>query len=79
MPFSLFRSFNGPSNSADTSSISADTVHLLSAIVVEFVSELIRRAIITKEQEIRLKQSLPIWKYDKYEVRVVTLRCRTHD
>jgi hypothetical protein len=67
----LFKSFDGPTEPAGTSSISTDTLHLLSTILVEFVSELIRRAIVSKEQEIRLKQSLPIWKYDKYEVRIV--------
>ena len=35
----------------------------------EFVSEIVRRAIVLKEQEIRLKAKLKVWKYDPEEVK----------
>ncbi|KAF9566755.1 hypothetical protein CPC08DRAFT_703723 [Agrocybe pediades] len=49
-------------------SVSTHTMLLASGILKEFVSEIVRRVIITKEQEIRLKRSLKIWKYDRDEI-----------
>ncbi|CAA7257484.1 unnamed protein product [Cyclocybe aegerita] len=43
-------------------------IQLLGAITKDFVSEVIRRTIITKEQEIRLKGTLKVWCYDLDEI-----------
>ena len=51
------------------SSISVCCVPLLKEIVKEFVSEIVRHAIVLKEQEIRLKAKLKVWKYDPEEVK----------
>ncbi len=51
-----------------TISISADSVQFLREIVKEFVSAIIQRAIVMKEQEIRLKGKLKVWKYHSEEV-----------
>ncbi|KAF8973260.1 hypothetical protein BDZ97DRAFT_1722449 [Flammula alnicola] len=67
----LMRLYNPVSNSMgplELVSISADTVQLLVSITTEFVSEIVRRAVITKEQEIRLKGNMKVWKYDKDEI-----------
>jgi len=40
----------------------------LREIVKEFVSAIIQRAIIMKEQEVRLKGKLKVWKYHSEEV-----------
>jgi len=39
--------------------------------VKEFVSEIVRHAIVLKEQEIRLKAKLKVWKYDPEEVKLL--------
>jgi hypothetical protein len=49
-------------------SISADCVQFLREIVKEFVSAIIQRAIVMKEQEVRLKGKLKVWKYHSDEV-----------
>lgn len=54
-------------------SISVSCVPLLKEVVKEFVSEIVRRAIILKEQEIRLKAKLKVWKYDPEEVKFLLL------
>jgi len=46
-------------------SISADTIHLLVAILTKFISDVVRSSLISKEQEIRLKGALKVWKYDQ--------------
>jgi hypothetical protein len=51
-----------------TVDISAETINLLVSIAKDFVSEIIRRAIITKELEVRLKRKIKVWKYDRDEV-----------
>ncbi|KIM40121.1 hypothetical protein M413DRAFT_28645 [Hebeloma cylindrosporum] len=64
----LFNSLNGPTASLETVDISAETITLLVSIAKDFVSEIIRRAIITKEFEVRLKRKIKVWKYDRDEV-----------
>ncbi|KJA19907.1 hypothetical protein HYPSUDRAFT_842557 [Hypholoma sublateritium FD-334 SS-4] len=67
----LFNSINDPESSPDTVSISARTIQLFSDVTREFLSEIIRRAVVTKEQEIRMKRMMPVWKYERDEVRRV--------
>ncbi|KAF8906524.1 hypothetical protein CPB84DRAFT_395944 [Gymnopilus junonius] len=64
----LYYSVHESNADADDASISADTISFLVTIITEFVSEAIRRVIITKEQEIRLKRELKVWKYDRDEI-----------
>lgn len=52
----------------DAVSISAHTIQLFADITKEFVSEVMRRAVITKEQEVRLKRTMKVWKYERDEV-----------
>jgi len=52
----------------ETVSISAETVGLLVSITKDFISESIRRIIISKELEARLKREMKVWKYDRGEV-----------
>jgi hypothetical protein len=42
-------------------SISADTIQLMVAILKEFIAEVVRGCLISKEQEIRLKSTLKVW------------------
>jgi len=53
----------------ETVDISAETIKLLGSVVKDFVSEIIRRAVITKELEVRLKRKIKVWKYDRDEVK----------
>ncbi|KAF8804677.1 hypothetical protein BYT27DRAFT_7143352 [Phlegmacium glaucopus] len=55
-------------------SITADTIHLLVAILREFISNVVRGLLISKEQEIRLKGALKVWKYDQEEITVENVR-----
>lgn len=64
----LYYSVHESNVDADDASISADAIRFLGTVTTEFVSEIIRRVIITKEQEIRLKRELKVWKYDPDEV-----------
>lgn len=64
----MFNSLDESPRNLDAVSISADSIRILINITTEFVSEVIHRAIITKEQEIRLKQSIKVWRYDRDEV-----------
>ncbi|KAH9485386.1 hypothetical protein JR316_0002294 [Psilocybe cubensis] len=64
----LFASLNKSPRKLDDVSISTQSIQLMVNITKEFVSELIRHAIITKEQEIRMKRSLRVWKYDRDEI-----------
>ncbi|KDR75884.1 hypothetical protein GALMADRAFT_248628 [Galerina marginata CBS 339.88] len=64
----LYTSIHEPTVDVDHVSISADTIQLLVSITTEFVSEVVRRSIITKEQEIRQKRGLKVWKYDQDEI-----------
>lgn len=65
---SLFNSLNDPTTPFETVDISAETINLLVSVAKDFVSEIIRRAIITKELEVRLKGKIKVWKYDQDEV-----------
>lgn len=49
-------------------SISADTIQLIVAILKEFISDVVRGSLISKEQEIRLKGTLKVWRYNQNEV-----------
>lgn len=64
----LFNSINDPENSLDTVSISARTIQLFGDVTRDFLSEIIRRTVVTKEQEIRMKRMMPVWKYERDEV-----------
>ena len=48
--------------------ISAQSIHLFHAITEEFVSEMVCRTIVSKEQEIRMKRTMPVWKYEAKKV-----------
>jgi len=64
----LNSALNAPSRRRDAISISVECIQLLREMVKEFSSKIIQRAIIMKEQEIRLKADLKVWKYDRQEV-----------
>jgi len=64
----LYNSFDDPTRPFNTISISAGCIQLLQEITGEFVSDIVRRAITMKEQEIRLKGTLKVWKYDPEEI-----------
>jgi hypothetical protein len=64
----VFNSLNDPTTSLETVDISAEIINLLVSVAKDFVSEIIRRAIITKELEVRLKRKIKVWKYDRDEV-----------
>ena len=63
-----FGSLNNLTRPVYETTISADTIQLLVAIVTEFTSQVVRGTLISKEQEIRLKGTLKVWKYDQKEV-----------
>ena len=56
-------------------SISADTIQLVVAILKEFISEVVRGSLISKEQEIRLKGTLKVWKHNQNEVCIAIRIC----
>ena len=58
----------GSLNDLNEISISADTIQLIVAILKEFISEVVRGSLISKEQELRLKGTLKVWKYNQNEV-----------
>ena len=58
----------GSLNDLNEISISADTIQLIVAILKEFISEVVRGSLISKEQELRLKGALKVWKYNQNEV-----------
>ena len=62
-------------DSTNEVSISADTIQLVVAIVKEFISEVVRGSLISKEQEIRLKGTLKVWKYNQNEVCIAIRIC----
>ena len=64
----LYGSLNDSTRPSNEVSISADTIQLVVAIVKEFISEVVRGSLISKEQEIRLKGTLKVWKYNQNEV-----------
>ncbi|PPQ67300.1 hypothetical protein CVT25_005884 [Psilocybe cyanescens] len=64
----LYASLDESPRDLNDISISAQTIQLMFRITKEFVYKIIRHAIITKEQEIRLKRSLRVWKYDRDEI-----------
>jgi hypothetical protein len=64
----LYGSLNGLTRPSHEVSISADTIQFLVAILKEFISEVVRGSLISKEQEIRLKGTLKVWKYNQNEV-----------
>jgi hypothetical protein len=64
----LYGSLNGLTRPSYEVSISADTIQLLFAILKEFISEVVRGSLISKEQEIRTKGTLKVWKYNQNEV-----------
>lgn len=64
----LNNSLNVPSRKRDAISISIECIQLLRELIKEFSSYVIQQAIIMKEQEIRLKADLKVWKYDRQEV-----------
>lgn len=70
--YRLYGSLTGPSYEV---SISADTIQLIVAIIKEFVSEVVRGSLISKEQEIRLKSTLKVWKYNQNEVCIAIQIC----
>ena len=64
----LYGSLNDSIGPTFEVSISADTIQLMVAILKEFISEVVRGSLISKEQEIRLKGTLKVWKYNQNEV-----------
>ena len=64
----LNNALNAPSRKRDAVSISVECTQLLKEMIKEFLSKVIQCVIIMKEQEIRLKASLKVWKYDQEEV-----------
>lgn len=64
----MYPTLNDLTRPSSEVSISADTIQLLVAIVKEFISEVVRGSLISKEQELRLKGALKVWKYDQEEV-----------
>ena len=55
--------------------MSADTVQLIVAILKEFVSEVVRGSLISKEQEVRLKSTLKVWRHDQNKVYIAIRIC----
>lgn len=58
----------GPNVSTE---ISADAVQFLHAHVVRYVAELIRRAIVSREQEREMKAHTKVWRFNSEQVRAV--------
>ena len=71
----LYGSLNELTSPSNDVSISADTIQLIVAILKEFVSEVIRGSLISKEQEVRLKGTLKVWKYNQNEVCIAIRIC----
>ena len=55
--------------SSTSSEISADAIQFLQAHVVQFVTELVHRAIVFREQERAMKEHTKVWKINPKEVR----------
>ncbi|KAF9475540.1 hypothetical protein BDN70DRAFT_883595 [Pholiota conissans] len=64
----LHSSVHDPEGSLDSISISGHTIRLFVDITREFVAEVVRRTVIAKEQEIRLKRTMKVWKYERDEI-----------
>jgi hypothetical protein len=71
----LHRLYGSLNDLTGPSYISADTIRLIFAILKEFVSEVVRGSLISKEQEIRLKSTLKVWTYNKNEVCIAIQIC----
>ena len=69
----IYGSPNDLTKPSHEASISADTIQLVVAIVKEFISEVVRSSLISKEQEIRSKGTLKVWKYNQNEVCIFVL------
>lgn len=67
----LYQSGSTPEERNTVASISADTIRLLRSVAVDFVSEVIRRAIVLKNQEVRLKGDIKAWRLRPKEVNFV--------
>ena len=73
--YRLYGSLNDMTGPSYEVSISADTIQLIVDILKEFVSEVVRGSLISKEQEIRLKSTLKVWKYNQHEVCIAIQTC----
>lgn len=67
MPYSTYRAMHNVSPEVN-SQISASTIRLLLAHVVHFVSEVVRRAIISREQEMIAKTQTKVWRLAENQV-----------
>jgi len=50
-------------------SISSEVINILRVITMDFVSEAVRRSVVSREFENRLKGDTKCWKYDRSEVK----------
>lgn len=55
--------------SSTPSEISADLIQFLHAHVVQFVTELVHRAIVSREQERSMKKHTKVWNFNSEQVR----------
>ena len=55
--------------SSTASEISADAIQFLQAHVVQFVTEFVHRAIVSREEEHGMKEHTRIWKFSSEQVR----------
>jgi hypothetical protein len=53
--------------------ISADTIQFLHAHVVRYVTELVHRAIISREQEREMKTHTKVWRFNSEQVSTASL------
>ncbi|KAF8161103.1 hypothetical protein B0H34DRAFT_699506 [Crassisporium funariophilum] len=70
----LYSSLNDSTRALNNIAISTDTIQLLISMITEFTSEVIRRAVVSKEQEVRLKGRTKVWKYDQTEISVENVK-----
>lgn len=56
-----------------SSEISADTIQLLHELVIQYVTELVHRTIVSREQEREMKSQTRAWRFKSEQVGVIPL------
>ncbi|KAF9029001.1 hypothetical protein BDZ89DRAFT_1160035 [Hymenopellis radicata] len=65
--------YSNPADEKDVgSSLSAGTIHVLHNIIVDYITQILRRSIISREQENRLKANIKVWRRHEGDKELIT-------